>query len=80
MNSLKEIKLRIPRTVSEKEAKTILSVQLYKEGKVTLKQAADVAELSLWDFLYELGKRKVSFTNISSEDLKDEIEEHSIGN
>lgn len=80
MSSLKEIKLRIPRTVSEKEAKTILSVQLYKEGKVTLKQAADVAELSLWDFLYELGKRKVSFTNISSEDLKDEIEEHSIGN
>jgi len=80
MNSLKEIKLRIPRTVSEKEAKIILSVQLYKEGKVTLKQAADVAELSLWDFLYELGKRKVSFTNISSEDLKDEIEEHSIGN
>jgi len=80
MNSLKEIKLRIPRTVSEKEAKIILSVQLYKEEKVTLKQAADVAELSLWDFLYELGKRKVSFTNISSEDLKDEIEEHSIGN
>jgi len=80
VSSLKEIKLRIPRTVSEKEAKIILSVQLYKEGKVTLKQAADVAELSLWDFLYELGKRKVSFTNISSEDLKDEIKEHSIGN
>ena len=80
MSSLKEIKLRIPRTVSEKEAKIILSVQLYKEGKVTLKQAANVAELSLWDFLYELGKRKVSFTNISSEDLKDEIKEHSIGN
>ena len=80
MSSLKEIKLRIPRTVSEKEAKIILSVQLYKEGKVTLKQAANVAELSLWDFLYELGKRKVSFTNISSEDLKDEIKEHSISN
>jgi len=80
VSSLKEIKLRIPRTVSEKEAKIILSVQLYKEGKVTLKQAANVAELSLWDFLYELGKRKVSFTNISSEDLKDEIKEHSIGN
>jgi len=54
MSTLKELKLKIPRTVSEKDARTILSVQLYNEGKITLKQAADIAELSVWSifFLY----------------------------
>jgi predicted HTH domain antitoxin len=75
MTSIKEIKLKVPRIVSEKEARIILSTQLYNEGKITLKQAADIAELSVWDLLHELGKRGISFTNITPEDLKEELEE-----
>lgn len=75
MTSIKEIKLKVPRIVSENEARIILSTQLYNEGKITLKQAADIAELSIWDLLHELGKRSISFTNITLEDLKEELEE-----
>ncbi|MDI6886834.1 MAG: UPF0175 family protein [archaeon] len=52
-----------------------LAAELYREGKMTLKQAADTAQLTLWDFLYELGKRKISYTNITLEDLQEELDE-----
>jgi len=59
--------------VNEDEARIALAAELYREGKVTLKQAADTAQLTLWDFLYELGKREVSYTNITVEDLQEEL-------
>ena len=60
--------------VNEDEARIALAAELYREGKVTLKQAADTAQLTLWDFLYELGKREVSYTNITVEDLREELD------
>jgi predicted HTH domain antitoxin len=59
--------------VNEDEARIALAAELYREGKMTLKQAADTAQLTLWDFLYELGKRKVSYINITVEDLQEEL-------
>ena len=59
--------------VNEDEARIALAAELYREGKMTLKQAADTAQLTLWDFLYVLGKRKVSYTNITVEDLREEL-------
>ena len=59
--------------VNEDEARIALAAELYREGKMTLKQAADTAKLTLWDFLYELGKREVSYTNITVEDLREEL-------
>jgi len=59
--------------VNEDEARIALAAELYREGKMTLKQAADTAQLTLWDFLYELGKREVSYTNITVEDLQEEL-------
>jgi len=59
--------------VNEDEARIALAAELYREGKMTLKQAADTAQLTLWDFLYELGRRKVSYTNIAVDDLQEEL-------
>ena len=68
---MKVIRLKVPEDVSEVEVRLLVAVELCREGKLTLKQAADLAEMSVWDF-YMIGKRKVSFTNIDVEDLKDE--------
>lgn len=70
------MKLEVPLKawIDEKEAKIALAAELYREGKITLKQAADTADLTVWDFLYEIGKRKISYTNITLEDLRSEIE------
>jgi len=70
-------KVELPADVDEQEILVILAVILYKEGKLTLKQAADLARLSVEDFLLELGKRKISFTNITPEELREELEEIS---
>jgi len=70
-------KLEVPSAweIDEKEARIALAAELYREGKITLKHAADTAGLTLWDFLYGLGKRKISYTNISLDELKEELNE-----
>jgi len=71
--AVKILKVPLIGDVNEDEARIALAAELYREGKMTLKQAADTAQLTLWDFLYELGKRGVSYTNITVEDLREEL-------
>ena len=70
-------KVELPADVDKKEVLTTLAAILYKEGKLTLKQAADLAEMSVEEFLMKLGRRKISFTNVSVERLREEFEEIS---
>ena len=46
---------------------------LYKERKISAGQAAKLAGLTMSDFIYELGKHKESFTNITAEELEEEL-------
>lgn len=71
--AVKKLEVSLVGDVNEDEARIALAAELYRERKMTLKQAADTAQLTLWDFLYELGKRKVSYTNITVEDLREEL-------
>ena len=71
--AVKILKIPLVGDVNEGEARIALAAELYREGKMTLKQAADTAQLTLWDFLYELGKRKISYTNIAVDDLQEEL-------
>lgn len=74
---MKLLELNIPKALvddlSEAELKLYLAMMLYKERKISVGQAAKLAGLSLHDFMYELGKHKESFTNISIEELEDEL-------
>ena len=71
------MELKLPKNlteeISEKELKLYLAMILYKERKMSLGQAAKLAGLSLSDFMYELGKHKVGFTNITEEELEEEL-------
>lgn len=71
------MELNIPKALvddlGENELKLYLAIMLYKERKISAGQAAKLAGLSLRDFMYELGKHKESFTNISAEELEDEL-------
>ena len=72
--AIKKLEVPLVGDINEMEARIALAAELYREGKMTVKQAADTAKLTLWDFLYELGKRKVSYTNITVEDLQEELD------
>ncbi len=71
------MELNIPKALvddlSEAELKLYLAMMLYKERKISAGQAAKLAGLTLRDFLYELGKHKESFTNITAEELEEEL-------
>jgi predicted HTH domain antitoxin len=69
--------LNVPKALvgdlSEAELKLYLAIMLYKERKICVGKAAKLAGLSLHDFTYELGKHKESFTNITAEELEEEL-------
>jgi predicted HTH domain antitoxin len=71
------LELKLPKTliddVSENELKLYLAIMLYKERKISIGQAAKLANLTLLDFTYELGKHKTAFTNITEEELEEEL-------
>ncbi len=71
------LELKLPKAliddVSENELKLYLAIMLYKERKISINQAAKLSGLTLPDFMYELGKHKASFTNITEEDLEEEL-------
>ena len=71
------MELKLPKTliddVSESELKLYLAIMLYKERKISIGQAAKLSGLTLIDFTYELGKHKAPFTNISEEELEEEL-------
>jgi predicted HTH domain antitoxin len=71
------LELNIPKALvddlSEDEIKLYLAMMLYKKKKLSAGQAAKLAGLKLRDFMYELGKHKESFTNISAEELEEEL-------
>jgi predicted HTH domain antitoxin len=74
---VKLLELNIPKALvddlSANELKLYLAIMLYKERKISVGQAAKLAGLSLRDFMYELGKHKESFTNITAEELEEEL-------
>jgi len=71
------LELKLPKTlieeVSENELKLYLAIMLYKERKLSIGQAAKLAGLTLSDFMYELSKHKTGFTNITEEELEEEL-------
>ena len=71
------MELNIPKALvddlSEDDLKLYLAIILYKERKISMGQAAKLAGLTLRDFMYELGKHKESFTNITAEELEEEL-------
>jgi predicted HTH domain antitoxin len=75
------MELNIPKAlvedISENELKLYLAIVLYKERNLSKGQAAKLAGLSLRDFMYELGKHKESFTNITSDELEKELRRNS---
>ena len=71
------MELNLPKTlieeISENELRLFLAMMLYKERKLSMGQAAKLADLALSDFMYELGKHKIGFTNITEEELEEEL-------
>jgi len=68
-----ELRIELPEDLSESEAKLLLAVKLFEIGRVSLGQAAKIAELSKRTFLEILGRYGVPVFNYSPEELRLEV-------
>ncbi|MCD6189848.1 MAG: UPF0175 family protein [Thermococcus sp.] len=57
----------------DSEVRLLTAIELYREDKVSLGKAAEIAGLSTREFLYELRKRDIPI-NYDLEELKRDIE------
>lgn len=75
MSGAKILKISVPEHIGidEREARLLLAVELYREARLTLKQAAELAGLCVEDFMRELSRRKVSIINLDDEELGEEL-------
>ncbi|HEX3530850.1 MAG TPA: UPF0175 family protein [Thermoanaerobaculia bacterium] len=72
--SINHLSIDLPDSLSEEEAKTLLAVKSFEVGRLTLGQAARMAELSKRVFLEILARHKVPVFNYSPEELRHELD------
>jgi len=68
-----ELRITLPLSLSEDEAKLLLGVKLYEMGKVSLGQAAKLSGFSKRAFMEVLGRYRISIFDYSPEELRQEI-------
>lgn len=68
------LRIELPSSLSEDEARLLFAVKLFEVGKVSLGQAAKIAELSKRAFLEILGRYGVPVFNYSPEELRNEVD------
>ena len=63
----------VPVDISQRDLRIALAVQLYRDGKLTLKQAAELADFCIEDFMKILSEKRVSVINWDKEELEKEM-------
>ena len=69
-----ELRVTLPFSLSEDEARLLLAVKPYEVGKTSLGQAAKLAGFSKRAFIEVLGRYHVPVLAYAPEELQDEIE------
>ena len=72
---MSELRVDLPLDVGEEEGRLLLAMKLYEVGRLTIGQAAKMAEMSKQAFMEMLGRYKVPVIAYGPEDLRKEIEE-----
>ena len=70
------VKVRVPSHYAgnvEEEVRLAYAVDLFLRGVVSAERAAELAGMSLYDFLAELRKRRISAYLYSDEELREEL-------
>jgi len=70
---LKEVEIRVPAELRTEEVVLALAVVLYREGRLTLRQASDLGGFCVDDFMKLLSERGVSVVNCDVAELEAEL-------
>jgi len=70
------VRVRVPSHYAgdvEREVRLAYAIDLFVRGVVSVERAAELAELSLYDFISELRRRGVTAYPYSDEELREEL-------
>ncbi len=67
------VKMQLPVSITEEDVRLLLAVKLFEVGKVTLGQAARIANFSKRAFIDILGHYKIPVCNYDADELQQEI-------
>ncbi len=70
------VKVRVPSHYAgdvEREVKLAYAIDLFVRGVVSVERAAELAGLSLYDFIQELRRRGITAYPYSDEELREEL-------
>jgi len=71
---MSQLTIGLPSHVPSDEARLLLSIKLYEDGRVSLGKAAEMAGYSKRVFMDVLSKKGIPVINISPEDLDCELD------
>ena len=70
------VKVRVPSHYAgdvEKEVRLAYAIDLFVRGVVSVERAAELVGLSLYDFILELRRRRITAYPYSDEELREEL-------
>ncbi len=67
------VKMQLPVSITEEDVRLLLALKLFEVGKVTLGQAARIANFSKRAFIDILGHYKIPVCNYDADELQQEI-------
>ena len=56
-SSTKVVQVKVPEFLSERDVKVALAIEAFSKGSISVGKAAEIAEISIQEFLVELKKR-----------------------
>jgi len=69
---MKVVHVKVPESISDRDVKVAAAIEALSKGVVSVGKAAEIAELSIQEFLYELKKRGVdAYKYLDEEALKE---------
>lgn len=57
---MKVVQVKVPDSLSERDVRVATAVEAFSKGSISVGKAAEIAEISIQEFLVELKKRGIS--------------------
>jgi predicted HTH domain antitoxin len=73
LSSMKVVHVKVPESMTERDIKIAAAIEALLKGAASAGKAAEIAELPIQEFLYELKKRGVQAYSYTDEEALEEL-------
>jgi len=70
---MKVVQVKVPESLSERDVKVAAAIEAFLRGSVSVGKAAEIAEVPIQDFLFELRRRGVPAYPYTDEEALEEL-------